>query len=435
MRQVLFRIPPWSDDGLPIYGFGLMLFITFVACTWVAGKRAEKEGISKQIIQDLAIWLFVGGIVGARIVYMIQYGIPFWPPWNFFKIWEGGLVFYGSALGGLAAFGLAYQFILRKQGIGVRQMLDIVAPAVALGLCLGRVGCLLNGCCYGHVACSTCPALHFPLSAPPRYTLVKAGYQTAAGFTLADSDGDPISVVAQVEPGSPAEESGLQPGDAIVGIDGRDNQRILEVRGRNDLLERLDQRLKQPHEVLGGDEVASVWQYTFDNFDRFKAALKEVDGFRNLLDSVGAYDSLWDMLLRPRSKTSLALKVRHENGTITELPPFAPRTLGLHPTQVYETISMALLFFVLCAYTPLRHRYGEVFVLLIFGYAIHRFINEQLRNDTDPIFIGRFETHMTLSQNLSILFLIVGVAMAIWVWTRPVELPISKSERIEPAPG
>lgn len=420
MRQVLFRIPPWSDDGIPVYGFGLMLFITFVLCCWAAAKRAEKEGFNGQLMWDLAIWAFVGGIVGARAVYMIQYGVPIW---QFLRIWEGGLVFYGSALGGIIAVSVAYRLNLQKVGMGFRQMLDIIAPAVALGLCLGRIGCLLNGCCYGHVACTSCPAIHFPLSAPPRFTLVKAGLQTAAGFTLSDpKDGDPISVIAQVEPDSPAEQSGLRPGDVVLGIDGKPNQRILEVRGRQNMLDGLARHIGDPVEKEAGEGDFSLWLYAFDTSDKFKNALQETEKFR--FDTVRAYDSLWDQLQRPRSKTSLALKVQHADSKIEELPSFSPRTLGLYPTQIYESISMALLFFVLCAYTPLRRRYGEVFVLLLFGYALHRFINEQLRNDTDPITLfGRIETHMTLSQNVSILIVMIGVVMGLWVWSRPVDFP------------
>lgn len=422
MRQVLFRIPPWTDNGVPVYGFGLMLFAAFLVCTWVAARRAEREGFAGQLMWDLAIWLFVGGILGARTVYMIQYGIPFWPPWNFFKIWEGGLVFYGSALGGLAALGLAYRFELKKHGLGRLQVLDIVAPAVALGLCLGRVGCLLNGCCYGHVACASCPAIRFPLSAPPRLTLVRDGYQTAAGFTLASvPDRDPLSVVGQVEPDSPAERAGLRPGDRIIGLDGQPNLRLLEVRGPADALQRLAEAIGPPTARLRDDQAGGIWQYALPDQDAFQKAYQATTKVR--LDDVLAYDSLWDAMLRPRSQAALTLKVQHANGAEEELPPFAPRTLGLHPTQVYETISMALLFFVLCAYTPLRRRYGEVFVLLLFGYAIHRFINEQLRNDTDPITIGRFETHLTLSQNISILVLALAIVLAIVVWRRPADFP------------
>src|SRR5262245_34567645 len=106
MRQVLFRIPLrpfdwlpewWPDWRVPMFGYGLMLALTLIICTWMAGRRAAREGIPKQLIQDLAVWIFLGGVLGARITFMVQYGIP----WDqFFRIWDGGLVFYGSAFGG-----------------------------------------------------------------------------------------------------------------------------------------------------------------------------------------------------------------------------------------------------------------------------------------------------------------------------------------------
>src|SRR5262245_6600061 len=72
MRQVIFRVPfPGVEDGIPIYGFGLMLFVAFVACTWLAGRRAQKVGIDKDRIQDLAIWLFIGGLAGSRAVFLL----------------------------------------------------------------------------------------------------------------------------------------------------------------------------------------------------------------------------------------------------------------------------------------------------------------------------------------------------------------------------
>src|SRR5262249_6314295 len=56
--------------GLPIYGFGMMLFLAFLVCTWMAGRRAESEGVAREHIQDLAIWLFIGGLIGARITFL-----------------------------------------------------------------------------------------------------------------------------------------------------------------------------------------------------------------------------------------------------------------------------------------------------------------------------------------------------------------------------
>ena len=99
MRQVLFYLPlkSLSDNlpDIPIYGYGAMLFVAFIFCTWLAGRLAERQGIAKELVQDLAIWIFVAGILGARTTFMIQYWHEFASIWQFFAIWDGGLVFYG----------------------------------------------------------------------------------------------------------------------------------------------------------------------------------------------------------------------------------------------------------------------------------------------------------------------------------------------------
>jgi prolipoprotein diacylglyceryltransferase len=368
MRQVLFHIPvyvfPDLPDGIPIYGYGMMLFVAFVACTLLASWRAQKEGIAKEHLQDLAIWIFVFGILGARITFMVQYRDQFDSVWQFFRIWDGGLVFYGSAVGGLVGYALAYFFILRKYHISTWKMADIIAPCAALGLCLGRFGCFLNGCCYGNVACADCPKVHFPLSSPARYDLVRKGYQTAAGFTTVGR-GVPVEV-DRVEPGSPAYASGLRDGDVILKADGRD---MSDTRAVPDPLT----------------------AYLLENW--------------------------------PKGKTDLGLTVKHRGGSVEELPAFEPETLGLHPTQLYESISMALLFLVLMAYYPFKRHDGEVMMLFMLGYAVHRFLNEILRKDTDPVAFG-----MTLSQNGSILVFVGALVMAWWLWRKPVQPPA-------PAPG
>jgi phosphatidylglycerol:prolipoprotein diacylglycerol transferase len=354
MQQVLFHIPlsRLSENlpDIPIYGYGFMLFVAFVLCTWLACRLAMREGIHPQRIQDLAIWMFVSGIAGARITYMIQYSVPVW---QFYKIWDGGLVFYGSAIGGALGYFLAYFFILRKYRISSWKMADIIAPCAALGLCLGRFGCLANGCCYGNVAAPDCPAISFPLSAPPRYVMVDKGYQTAAGFTLVGDS----SVVRDVEPNSPAWKAGLRSGDKITKINGL------------------------PVENGAGDLDARM------------------------------HVKSW-----PRGKKDLTLTVRH--GGEERALSFEPWTIPLNPTQLYESISMALLLAVLLAYYPFRRHDGEVMVLFMIGYAVHRFLNEILRVDTDPVAFG-----MTLSQNISVLVLAGGVILGLILWRKPVQYP------------
>src|SRR5262245_57086476 len=99
MWQVLWKIP--IGDGLPIYGFGMMLFLAFLCCTWLAARRAELEGVRKEVVQDLAIWLFIGGLLGARITYLLLEQ-PWAGLWNFIvqlsRIWDGGIDLYGLFL-------------------------------------------------------------------------------------------------------------------------------------------------------------------------------------------------------------------------------------------------------------------------------------------------------------------------------------------------
>src|SRR5262245_12435852 len=358
MQQVLFRIPirfNFAPDGIPIYGFGLMLFLALFASMWVANRRAEREGVSKDRLLDLALPIFLCGIIGARIVYMIQYGVP-WQ--QFFRFWEGGIVFYGSAIGGWIGYLIAWRFSFRKYHIPTWKVADIVAPAVCVGLMIGRLGCFLNGCCYGHV-CTEHDAIcaRYPLlSAPARELVVQnEGYQTSAGFGLDEATmraamGQAAlipAVVGVVEPGSEAAKAGLQPRDTIITANG-----------------------------IGVDSA-------------------------NKLEHI--------LLTWPRGETKLALTVTR-GGNQVALPEFKPRTLPLHPTQIYESISMALLCFLLLAFYPYRRHYGQVFVLLMVGYAFHRFFNETLRNDTDPVF-----WKLTLSQVGSIAVLAAALGLEVYL--------------------
>src|SRR5262249_24591022 len=155
-------------------GFGAMLFITVILVLVWGTPRAKKVGMPATRFQDFVIVLLISGIIGARILYMIQYANQF-PNQSIlgvlgsvFKIWEGGIVFYGSALGGVIGYGLFYWFVMRKLNISGWQLADAVAPLLAMGLAIGRIGCYLNGCCWGQVATeATCAVpiggAHFPL--------------------------------------------------------------------------------------------------------------------------------------------------------------------------------------------------------------------------------------------------------------------------------
>lgn len=140
MRPTLFMI-----GSIPVRGYGLMLAIGFLIATYVAGRRAEKRGIPSQMIFDLCLCLLIGGVLGARIFHVLQHPDTYSSFWDLFKVWEGGLAFYG---GFILAVGAALAYI-RWKNLSTGKVFDIVAPSLMLGTGFGRIGCLFAGCCFG----------------------------------------------------------------------------------------------------------------------------------------------------------------------------------------------------------------------------------------------------------------------------------------------
>jgi phosphatidylglycerol:prolipoprotein diacylglycerol transferase len=168
MRQVLFEIP---GIHLKIFGYGLMLFFAFLGSMNLAAWRAKREKLDPEVIYDLALWVFIGGLLGARLFYVWQYwGTRIKSISEVFRIWEGGIVLYGSILGGTFAF-FVYWW---RRPFPLRPILDTIAPALALGIALGRFGCFLNGCCYGD-RCDLPWAVSFPARSAPWVDQVKHG--------------------------------------------------------------------------------------------------------------------------------------------------------------------------------------------------------------------------------------------------------------------
>jgi phosphatidylglycerol:prolipoprotein diacylglycerol transferase len=169
MWQVLYTIPILG--GIKIFGYGLMLFVAFLASMNLAAWRARRERLDPELIYDLSVWVFVGGLLGARLFYVVQYwGDRIHTIADIFRIWEGGIVLYGSIIGGTGAF-----FLFRAiRPFPLLPLLDVVAPSLALGIALGRIGCFLNGCCYGD-RCTLPWAVAFPHDSPAWREHVAAG--------------------------------------------------------------------------------------------------------------------------------------------------------------------------------------------------------------------------------------------------------------------
>ena len=136
-----------------------MVALGFLAGLWTASRRSFRDGIAGEKIIDLGPWLIVGSILGARAFYVVSYwreAFAGGPIWEIFMIWQGGLVFYGGLIGA----SLACIFYARLKKLPMWKLGDVFAPSIALGHAFGRIGCLLNGCCYGR-ACSLPWAITF----------------------------------------------------------------------------------------------------------------------------------------------------------------------------------------------------------------------------------------------------------------------------------
>ena len=141
-----------------------MIALAFFFGGWTATLRARPEKISGEIIADVTLWIMIGAILGARVVYVVTYWHDEFagqPLSEIFAIWHGGLVFYGGLIGAIIG-GAVY---LRWKKLPLWKIADVLAPSIALGSVFGRIGCLLNGCCYGR-ACSLPWAIHFPADNP-----------------------------------------------------------------------------------------------------------------------------------------------------------------------------------------------------------------------------------------------------------------------------
>jgi len=152
MRPILFKI-----FGIPIHSYGLMLSISFLLGTLIAAKRAEKDGIKEEDYISATLWVMVAIMLGARFFYVIQNISDYNSILDIFAVWKGGLVLYGGLIGGV----LGGILIVRIKKIPVAKYFDAGAPSIGLGVFFTRIGCFLNGCCFG--APTTLPwGLSFP---------------------------------------------------------------------------------------------------------------------------------------------------------------------------------------------------------------------------------------------------------------------------------
>lgn len=165
MHPILLQIGP-----IKVFAWGFMLALAVLISVFGIGRQLKKEGYEPDLGIDLILLSVICGIIGGRIAYIATYE---WAdflrdPWMVLSIRAGGiqgLVWYGSLAGGVIPF-LLY---LRKKRLAVWPIADIFAPFVALGYALVRIGCFLEGCCYGRVTSSALGMVFPTVDAYTRY--------------------------------------------------------------------------------------------------------------------------------------------------------------------------------------------------------------------------------------------------------------------------
>lgn len=309
------------NAGLAIRGWGFCLLLAMASAVGLLYIRCKQLDFDFDSILSLAFWMIVIGIAGARLFYIIQ-------KWDQFAATnlndlitklldatKGGMVVYGSLIGGMV--GAAVYFWISK--IDWRKSLDIVAPAMVLGLAIGRIGCLMNGCCYGGV-CDSQFGIEFPAGSPPYFHQLYHGQLIGIQGEMDEENRYPL-LVKSVEPNSIAatDEFKIEPGDR------------LNIQPNNDPLY-----------------------------------------FR------GVHQKNLDI-----DKRSIVINFAGDKKNTVEIPikNLPSSSLKVHPTQIYSAIAAALLAAFLWLYFPFRKFDGEVFAILLIIYPIARFILEAIRVD------------------------------------------------------
>ncbi len=379
--------------GLPVKMYGFWLMVGFLSSVWLAMRRAQRVKVDPDTVLDISFLALIFGVGGARVFYVVHYWkSDFAGASNRFlaviDITGGGLEFLGGFLGALVAVLI---FLARKK-LSARLYLDIMAPTVMWGLAFGRLGCFLNGCCFG--ALCVVPSTGQPLHPwAVRFPFASNAHQeqwTHRGVTV---PGELVVTAKNML------LPGLVPGDQLsMSVEKRERPN----RHFENLRKAYDRAKSEAPEAEATVELGQAVE---------SARKKRIAHERKLV-----------MLRSAQRYPSRLVPARAIS--VSELEDIAAehRSLAVHPTQLYSAIHAMLLSGVLSALFYLRKRHGMVIGALLVLYPIPRAILELIRVD-NPHDIGG----LTASQFVSLSMLIVGIVYLIVLYKRmPERSPLLK---------
>jgi phosphatidylglycerol:prolipoprotein diacylglycerol transferase len=364
MYPTLFKIPFLPDWLADVKSYGVMIMIGFLTGIYLACRRAYRSQADPDIVLNIGFISLVFGILGARLMFVVHYWHTRFanqpnPFAAAFDIRTGGLEFWGGPLLVVPVCIIYLRYIAK---VSTRWYFDITAPALAWGLAITRLGCFLNGCCWGSVcldphdahrqAAAVPWAVRFPYGSPAMNQQYKFGQMTL-----------PAELVYVL----PSGESLPFPRDFIEAA----------VDDRGETLRKLEADVKNKHEAAGA---------ALAKFRQSKIGIAEAQCRK--------------FGISPQQLAELAAAF-----------PSKP----VHPSQLYALVNGFLLYFLLASLFYHRRRHGIILGWFLILYSVSRVFLELIRQD-NPLDVGG----VTISQAISVGTLILGI---LWLWVMYRMLP------------
>ncbi len=385
MYPTLFKIPYLPDWLADVKSYGVMMMIAFLSGIWLSCRRADRTQGNADIVLNIGFISLIFGVIGARAMYVIHYWDTRFatqpnPILATVDIRSGGLEFWGGPLLTIPALAIYLRCFAK---VSIRWYLDMTAPALAWGLAITRIGCFLNGCCWG----STCVdpqdagrqraefpwAVQFPYGSPAMVQQYRFGQLTIPKELIyALSSGESMPVPRDYF-------------DVALADDGQTRRR-------------LDERYAQSLKDLSAAQAEGADSPSYKSAREMEHAAREALA-GHPATVVGAVEN--QALRYGMNVKELWQLAQHYHSR------------PIHPTQLYEMISALLICWLLSKMFYYRRRHGVVLPWFLVLYSCSRLLHESLRQD-NPLDVAG----VTISQAISIATLIAGLFLLWLIYTR-----------------
>lgn len=384
-------IPQWLHSFGDVKSYGVMMMIAFLTGIWLACRRAFRSQADPDIVLNIGFLALIFGVAGARAMFVIHYWDTRFantsnPFGAIFDIRAGGLEFWGGPIAVIPVIIVYLRYIAK---VSVRWYMDITAPSLAWGLAITRVGCFLNGCCWGAVCVdqhdhsgekAMVPwAVRFPYGSPAMRQQFEFGQLTLPKeliYTLSSGQCFPL------------------PREYIE----------LALKDNGAARKKLEAARDAAEAELKGATESGV-----DQAMQNELAARHRDAGKKLLDYIRTSEA--GVVEKQCIQYGLSVSQLSE---LTKLY----RSKPVHPTQLYAVVNAFLISWLLSTLFYYRKRHGILLGWFLLIYSVSRVFEEAVRQD-NPLDIGG----VTISQAVSIVTFLLGVGWMLLMNRLPLASP------------